>query len=1578
MEGTYARAAYDFQTTEPGEISLRQGDIIKILSRVDESWSCGQIYEQKGNFPSSFVEPVNLPATVPGQKVFAAIENFLPQNCGEDLGLSRGDIILGLKAVNNDWWKGQKGHQTGIFPLTHVKELCLHRASGDNMPPFIKNDNVYIAKAVATMDIQAQLDDELSFNKGDVVNIIECEDGDFCKGECKGKVGSFPVDFVEIIDGSLNQEKRFRSDSGVKLSKTSSIYKESIDDLDTDISGATQAGKCTMSAEASNKLAKVTKEDLAMHNGDANAFNDDSSRDTDKFTNTPPPSYDELMSSTSSQVAQVASDCPGIAITRSDTREPDTVGNISARNSVSSMGHSSNYSSFIGADTDVTPYGITLFPFIAENPNELTFFDNEIIHLIRHVDDQWIEGELDGKTGIFPTSYIEIIVDCAHSNAEGSGDKLVERPESALETVKDELYGLVLYDFNTEMEGDLPVKKGDTVTIIGKYDGWYQARLDNGETGVCPSNYIEIFGAEPEVALSGSASVNAGENICDMQDQNVPKSSEILPFLTDEVKESEANLNNVSTSQLENESFKPSSLVKPPTKPKPPIKPKPTLQMQSTLIGKSKSVDHGIISNNNAQIDKNANTCTKQQRISFNIDANLSLDEIVKKQMAEAKVLPGSSNLAENNLSHKNESKMKDVCVGQSMFYALSANSPKKPVPKRPPKPMSPVKSPSLDNANQTPSYPTGLRPTTLQNTPIVPLNAVSTSAPRPVPMRPAPARPTSQNEKIRTLSRSDLAQFLPSPEEEGLEVDSAAVVDLQKRIVQIDQDIQKYKKEKEEMEKMLVNVSDADKQEVKENIDFFSANIEGLQVELNELNSEKDKMQPGLLAKGQQHQEHQKQESEKRFYEEMKQKRLEKREHVIAEILQTEQDYLKSLQLSIGAFIGPEVKIHPDIDIESLFGNMEEVAEVSQKLLSLLEAGIKGKTFQEQIVGLSFTDMCESMKHVYAPYCRNHDDAIALLEKYDENVEITKFLNAKLMPLKQHINVFSLGALLIKPVQRILKYPLLISELIKATEDDHPDKKHLLEAVHKMTDVATHINEYKRRKDLVYKYKKDTDHSLSDKISKLNIHSIKKKSTRIGQRLSMNLGVAVQTVDENYNLEEIKIKNLEKYTRTLVKDMEFFLFQVKEAVYTQEIVANDIADYYGDCKDKEDVKQFCNTHNVITSQLFDQFKYQADLQVISPLNQLLYRFQAPALIMKKRNDKLLDYDSISSRLKNLKESEQLKADKDLLIETKNTYEALNSQVLDDLPKLYNLGTQLTKDAIGRWVHLHKVFLGAALDQMYQLLGLPLILETKETKVVEKFNIDHVAAVNRISHLSFIPKTFNPSIEDKQKEKVKGRVSETDEQSDSQKAYLRQKYPPDQLWQVDANFVPSGMMEVALPEGTLVGVIKESDPMGNKERWFVDTGVTQCIIPKKFLSPEDATPTFFSKIESLDDDFMDLMDSETLPDFSSDVFTSEPVSPAPYALGQQTLGTETTINTEGSTLPNYSPQSSPNRAPGGGEYYRALYTFAARSPIEVSMTEGQIVIVKAQHDQDGNTEWWRVEAGGQEGYAPSNYLYKMQ
>lgn len=63
--------------------------------------------------------------------------------------------------------------------------------------------------------------------------------------------------------------------------------------------------------------------------------------------------------------------------------------------------------------------------------------------------------------------------------------------------------------------------------------------------------------------------------------------------------------------------------------------------------------------------------------------------------------------------------------------------------------------------------------------------------------------------------------------------------------------------------------------------------------------------------------------------------------------------------------------------------------------------------------------------------------------------------------------NLLDMGSLLIKPVQRVMKYPLLLSELWQATPEDHPDYRPLQEALTATKIINVNINEFRRRKDI-------------------------------------------------------------------------------------------------------------------------------------------------------------------------------------------------------------------------------------------------------------------------------------------------------------------------------------------------------------------------------------------------------------------------------------------------------------------------------------------------------------------------------
>jgi growth factor receptor-binding protein 2 len=58
-EESTVKALYDFDAQEEGELSLKKGDVIKIISKPDQNWWKGKIGDREGLFPAPYVEAFN-------------------------------------------------------------------------------------------------------------------------------------------------------------------------------------------------------------------------------------------------------------------------------------------------------------------------------------------------------------------------------------------------------------------------------------------------------------------------------------------------------------------------------------------------------------------------------------------------------------------------------------------------------------------------------------------------------------------------------------------------------------------------------------------------------------------------------------------------------------------------------------------------------------------------------------------------------------------------------------------------------------------------------------------------------------------------------------------------------------------------------------------------------------------------------------------------------------------------------------------------------------------------------------------------------------------------------------------------------------------------------------------------------------------------------------------------------------------------------------------------------------------------------------------------------------------------------
>uniref|UniRef100_A0A3B5R328 TIAM Rac1 associated GEF 2 n=1 Tax=Xiphophorus maculatus TaxID=8083 RepID=A0A3B5R328_XIPMA len=166
----------------------------------------------------------------------------------------------------------------------------------------------------------------------------------------------------------------------------------------------------------------------------------------------------------------------------------------------------------------------------------------------------------------------------------------------------------------------------------------------------------------------------------------------------------------------------------------------------------------------------------------------------------------------------------------------------------------------------------------------------------------------------------------------------------------------------------------------------------------------------------------------------------------VIQELVDTEKSYMESLFGSL-----PEM-----LDFQRVFLQTLEERTASKPDFSTLETPSQFKKLLFSLGG-SFLYYADHFK-LYSGFCANHIKVQQVLKRKTDQA-FKQFLDAR-NPTKQHSS--TLESYLIKPVQRVLKYPLLLRELVSLTDADSEEHYHLT-ALKAMEKVASHINEMQK-----------------------------------------------------------------------------------------------------------------------------------------------------------------------------------------------------------------------------------------------------------------------------------------------------------------------------------------------------------------------------------------------------------------------------------------------------------------------------------------------------------------------------------
>ncbi|XP_068439443.1 dynamin-binding protein isoform X2 [Clinocottus analis] len=1431
--GSVVRAVFEFLPSVSEELPLFPGDVIEVLSVVDEFWLLGNKDGVTGQFPSTFVEEVTIPSTKSGDRLFVCTNDFSSAEPGFS-SLKRGDVVVGEAGGSTDlgeaWQRGCNAWGVrGLFPTSCVTELTLSgrsrqlsersaQAQASELPPYA------LGQARALMSLHAQLNEELDFREGDLIIITGRPEPGWFQGELDSRRGIFPEGFVEL-QGSLRSPQ------------------EPVD--------------CPYLTD-----------------------------DTEQFSYEDP--YD------AGEGTEEEGGEEGEVFRKDEEEQKEAVEEEQEEDEVE--------------EEEGGVYVVALYEFRAMEPGELDFDMGDRIRLLCTLEDGWLEGELRGRRGIFPHRFVKIEDDgqktaeemnvvepeddqensCTSEHSSGHACPNGSDNDPEWRTYEDHtVWDLDYFERTEEQRWQGENKRtGAQIDNRGQRDGGIRPDSQPRRPVIPPQKGPERPKTTPPARprLPSRLSLPAGSH----RHQGPPSGTNRSSYTNGNTRSLKPKLSHSLTLPSSQSGWSTNRRHQ-----QGPPKDGATTSSRTGSLSQAlfnlaeghrqkKLTRHASVSDADMMMGSAETRQRSQQTLRLSngiVPTSIALDALatsagdletkLTQQLFEFEKSLTSS-YSDTNVScgaPRDMSSGGDLSQKSRMLrhFSIMDFSDERDI-------MRGSSHSPVSHLLQSNSASSSLeRRRTLRPPPPRPRALRSSAPPAYKPARPAPRAPprcprqntdpptvfyTPDEPALNLLDHitEGRAEFgdLAAAQEHEIQCQLEAEKELERemelenqsrreeeeryqlllRLQEVEHDMEAYAHTAEELRNMLEEEEDETaRMQAMENLEFCNYTLETLALEqqqLQEMTLLSSQPKPldstptsdSTPAAG---------------TEDPELRMLEKRSKVIEELLQTEKDYIKDLQMCVKEIIEPlQKKQVKNVDFDGLFGNISSVIDLSQRLLETLQ--------DTDSIGNIFLGFKVELEEVYKIYCQNHDDAISLLESYEKDENIQCHVLECLERLRGKTNYINLGSFLIKPVQRVMRYPLLLMELLGATPESHHDRLQLTQALLAIKEINVNINEYKRRKDLVVKYRKVDEDTFIDKISKLSMHSIIKKSNRVSSHLKHLTGISPQIKDEAFDEAEKKFRLQERLIKSFIRDISLYLQHIRESASVKVLAAISFCDIYTE-RSVLDPERFQRAHRSISDKQFTQFKERTEALVVNPLTQLLQMFAGPHKLIQKRFDKLLDYDNCKERADRLKDRRV----QDELQVARNNYEALNAQLLDELPKFHDAAEDLFTGCVRAFAHSQKNFMKTTLGELRPLLQAFSNKVGTEGNLIAKFQEEYGRVLQLLQSFSFCPENLPLATSTKktsEKKTLEKQISKKLQappnhimQTDEHRAGLLVRYGPDKLFQAERNFNAAQDLDISVLEGDLVGVIKQQDPMGSNNRWLIDTGAGKGFVYSSFLKP---------------------------------------------------------------------------------------------------------------------------------------------
>ncbi|KAI4843308.1 BAR-domain-containing protein [Aureobasidium sp. EXF-8846] len=218
-----------------------------------------------------------------------------------------------------------------------------------------------------------------------------------------------------------------------------------------------------------------------------------------------------------------------------------------------------------------------------------------------------------------------------------------------------------------------------------------------------------------------------------------------------------------------------------------------------------------------------------------------------------------------------------------------------------------------------------------------------------------------------------------------------------------------------------------------------------------------------------------------------------------------------------------------------------------------------------------------------------------------------------------------------------------------------------------------------------------------------------KKNVNRAATQVMVKTGHVEQTHDRSYEVEERRYRVMENAATRLQKESKGYLDSLRAMTASQMRIAETIDAFYGDAGANDGVsRSYKQAVEDLDAETIKALDGPFRSTVLDPINRFCAYFPDINECIKKRNNKLLDYDRVRAQVKRLTE----KPDKDVTKlprtekeaeMTRAAYDQLNEQLFNELPQLIELRVPYLDPSFEALVKIQLRFCAEAYSRMAQV-----------------------------------------------------------------------------------------------------------------------------------------------------------------------------------------------------------------------------------------------------------------------------------